>query len=361
MTGPTLVLNAGSSSIKAAIFENGVERLRAEASGIGAGTGALELAGRRDPRALPDHDAALAALLEALGQAGVAPEGLGAAGHRVVQGGEELRAPARLTPALRDRIAACIPLAPLHNPHNLAAIDALTRRAPDLPQVACFDTAFHSGLPELEYRFALPERPETAGLRRYGFHGLSYAALVHDLPRRTGAALPRRLLALHLGSGASACAILDGRSVATTMGYSTLDGLPMGSRPGSLDPGAVLELARRMGIDAAETMLNREAGLKGLSGLDGDMRTLQAAGTPAAGFAIAHFCYWTARHCGGLIAAMAGLDAIVFTGGIGEHAAAVRNDITRRLSWAGTVPVHVLPAAEEAQIARETATVLAGS
>jgi acetate kinase len=206
---------------------------------------------------------------------------LRAAGHRVVHGGRHLTAPALVTETVLAEIAAAAALAPLHNPHNLAAIRALRQRAPDLPQVACFDTAFHASNPEVALRYALPAAEEARGLRRYGFHGISYASLTRRLPALLGA-LPDRVLALHLGNGASLCAILKGRSVATTMGYSPLDGLTMGTRAGAIDGNAVLRLAERHGIDGAARILNRESGLLALGG-HSDMRALRAAGTEAGG------------------------------------------------------------------------------
>ncbi|MFW8633638.1 acetate/propionate family kinase [Cribrihabitans pelagius] len=353
-----LVVNAGSSSIKLAVFTPDLEpRLSAEASGIG-GTGQLRAGGWRQEAELATHAEAFDRLLEQLAAQGFSPGSFAAAGHRVVHGGESLTRPARVTPEVLEEITRCARLAPLHNPHNAAAIRALAALMPDLPQVACFDTAFHAENPEAALRYALPDRPETEGIRRYGFHGISYAALVRRWPELTGTALPERLLALHLGNGASLCAIREGRSAATTMGYSPLEGLTMGTRAGSVDGNAVLDLAQALGVEGARRLLNHESGLLGLSGLSSDMRALEAADTPAARFAIDHFCYWAARHAGSMIAAMEGIDAIAFTGGIGENAAAIRNDITQRLAWAGEVPARVIPAAEEQQIARDTKTLL---
>ena len=335
MGGDILVLNAGSSSLKFALFGAGLQPgLRGSVEEIG-GDGQLALDGERRPAPVADHKAALALILGELAGRGVTPGRLAAAAHRVVHGGERLTRPARVTPRLCAEIRACIPLAPLHNPHNLAAIEALAELAPELPQFAAFDTGFHADAPEVARRYALPERPETQGLIRYGFHGLSYGALTEALPRLSGLPLPRRLLAFHLGNGASACAILHGRSVATSMGYSPLDGLTMGSRVGEIGADAVLDLARRLGPDGAHALLTNDSGLKGLSGGLSDMRALLASDDPAAAFAVAHFTYWACRHAGSLIAAMQGLDAIAFTGGIGEHAAPVRAAILGGLQWAG--------------------------
>lgn len=358
--GDILVVNAGSSSIKLAVFDG---RLAPVLSGsvteIGGAGGQLRIGVGVTACAVPDHAAALRAGLAGLAARGHGLKGLRAAAHRVVHGGPGLIAPCRVTPAVLAQIAACIPLAPLHNPHNLAAMQALAAIAPNLGQYASFDTAFHASNPEVATRYALPAAETARGLRRYGFHGISYAALVAGLPGLSGQPLPHCLLALHLGNGASLCAILDGRSVATTMGYSPLDGLTMGSRAGSIDGNAVLALAEHHGIAGAARILNRESGLLGLGGAS-DMRALHAAATPEARFAIAHFCYWAVRHAGSMIAAMGGLDAIAFTGGIGEHDAKVRDEILAGLAWvASGKPVWVFPADEERQIAAEALAVMA--
>jgi acetate kinase len=352
-----LVVNAGSSSVKVALFGPDLSPgVTAQAIEIG-GAARLRLAGQETAMALPDHAAAMAALLAALAGAGHPVGGLTAAAHRVVHGGAALAAPARITPGLRGAIAACVPLAPLHNPANLAGIDALAALAPDLPQFASFDTAFHATIPEVAARYALPPEAEALGLRRYGFHGLSYAAMVAgwDGP------LPRRLLAFHLGNGASACAILEGRSVATSMGYSPLAGLTMGTRTGDIDGSAVLRLAEVHGIGGAARLLNRESGLKGLGGAS-DMRALRAAGTAEADFAIGHFAYWAVRHGGSLAAAMGGVDAIAFTGGIGENDADMRDRIAAGLRFLNPhVAIVTVAAAEERQIAAEAMATMAAS
>ena len=322
-----------------------------------------------------DHDAALGAILEGLrldvGQ-------VRAAGHRVVHGGTALTRTTRISQEVEAGIEACIPLAPLHNPHNLAGIRALARIAPALPQFATFDTAFHAGIPEVAARYAIPESEAAKGIRRYGFHGTSYAALVRSLPDLSGEALPRRLLAFHLGNGASICAIRDGHSVATTMGYSPVSGLTMGTRPGDIDANAVLRLADDHGIDGARKLLNHESGLLGLSCRTSDMAALEADAGKAARFAVGHFCYWARRYAGSLIAAMEGLDAIAFTGGIGENSGRVRAEIMEGLGWLGLemdspanargatrlhtegskVSAWIVPAEEERQIAREALALL---
>ncbi|MEO1331704.1 MAG: acetate kinase, partial [Pseudomonadota bacterium] len=246
-------------------------------------------------------DEVIAVLLAMLGEAGARPA---AAAHRVVHGGPDLTQPVVLTPASRAAIEAAVPLAPLHNPPALAVIDALAAAMPGLVQVACFDTAFHATNPAVATRYALPDTDETAGLRRYGFHGISYQGLVARLPALAGA-LPGRVLACHLGNGASLCAIREGRSVATTMGYSPLAGLTMGTRSGDIDANAALILAERVGIERARRILNHESGLLGLGGAS-DMRALEASDDPAAAFALEHFAYWAVRHAGSMIAAMGG-------------------------------------------------------
>lgn len=367
MTGTQiLVINAGSSSIKAALFDDDLRQtLRIEASGIGqkgevAISGGPGNAGTSQKRAdLPTHAAALQAILKALEAAGIGAGDLRAAAHRVVHGGEGMTASARITPQVHAAIAAAAPLAPLHNPHNLAAIDALSALMPGLAQFASFDTAFHTTNPEVARRYALPQMPQTEGLQRYGFHGTSYAALVQGFAAATGQALPRRLLAMHLGNGASLCAILQGRSVATTMGFSPLGGLTMGTRAGNIDAGAVLHLAQTAGLKDAHDILHHRSGLFGLSGgLSSDMRTLAASDTKASRFARDHFCYWITRQAGSMIAAMQGLDGIAFTGGIGENDADIRTRILSGLAWAGDVPHWVIAAAEEQQIARDAAALL---
>lgn len=370
-TDPILVLNAGSSSIKAAVFAPDLRQiLTATADGIATpGQGSLSCGPVSETADLPDHVTALTAVLTALAGQGCALQDFAAAGHRVVHGGATLTAPARVDNDVLAQIRACIPLAPLHNPHHLAGINALARLAPDLPQCVSFDTAFHATNPDVATNYALPPEYGARGLRRYGFHGLSYAALCSSLPQISGAPLPRRLLACHLGNGASLCAIVDGRSVATTMGYSPLEGLTMGSRSGSMDPNAVLALASELGIDGAAHLLNFNAGLKGMSDGVSDMRALLADPSPRAAFAVDHFVYWVQRHAGSMIAAMQGVDTIAFTGGIGEHAGVVRDRILTGLGWTGlqmggTLPaLHAygsplqawaVPAQEERQIAADT-------
>ena len=368
-----LVLNAGSSSIKFALFTKSLDlRMSGLAAEIGI-AGFLEIGGIRTAMPLADHRVALRAILDALEQAGVSLTHLDAAAHRVVHGGTHLTEPVRITPEVLAEIAACSPLAPLHNPHNLAAIETLHELAPNLPQFASFDTSFHATNPKVATRYAIPRMMETKGIRRYGFHGLSYASLVRTLPDISAAALPERLLAFHLGNGASLCAIRDGKSVATTMGYSPLDGLTMGTRSGGIDANAVLRLVEENGLERTKEILNHESGLLGLSGGKSDMRKLMLDPSAESAFAVEHFCYWSLRHAGSLIAAIEGLDAIAFTGGIGENAVGVRARILRGLEWLGVrvdpeanhrggprlhsddsrVSIWIVPAEEERMIAQD--------
>ena len=344
-----LVVNAGSSSIKIELFDEAdlASVLTGAVSEIG-GAGTLKVGDTSQAVTTSDHADALDILLTGLEMQGHPVHRLTAAAHRIVHGGEALVAPVRLTPEVLDQIAACIPLAPLHNPHNLAAIRALSLRVPDLPQYGSFDTAFHATNPEVATAYALPSEIRARGIRRYGFHGLSYASMVEWF----GQALPDRLLALHLGNGASLCAIKAGQSVATSMGYSPLDGLTMGTRTGAIDGMAVLRLAQDYSLDVTSRMLNRDSGLKALGGTN-DMAELLERTDEGAAFAVDHFCYWAARHAGSAIVAMGGLDAIAFTGGIGENAARVRARIAEHLRFLGEVPTHIVPADEERQIARD--------
>lgn len=360
------------------MFSNELEPLlKASASDIGQDS-SLRVGDKTRAIALPDHEQALRALLKALDKSGHPLDSFAVAGHRVVHGGETLTAPARVNDAIRAEIAANSPLAPLHNPHNLAAIDALSKLAPDLPQSVSFDTAFHTTNPGVATQYALPATVRARGIRRYGFHGLSFASLVDRLPEISESALPHRLLALHLGNGASLCAIVGGRSVATTMGYSPLDGLTMGTRCGGIDPAAVLRLAQEDGIDETQHMLTYDSGLKGLSGGQSDMRSLLADPGRDATFAVDHFTYWTRRHIGSMVAAMGGVDALAFTGGIGENAAMVRERIMDGLEWLGLqydldansthaprlhirgsrVGAWIVPAQEEKRIAADALRVL---
>lgn len=337
-----LVVNAGSSSLKLAVFDTGlaqVAQVRAERIGTGGTATHLQ------------------ALQQGLAEMALTPAQLAGAAHRVVHGGRDLTNTMRITPTVLDGIRACIPLAPLHNPANLTGIEALASLAPGLPQYASFDTGFHATNSDVATRYALPTEAEGLGLRRYGFHGISYASLVRNL--RALGNVPKRVLALHLGNGASLCAILNGQSVATTMGYSPVSGLTMGTRSGDMDANAVLKLAEVLGVDVAAQMLNRASGLLGLGGV-ADMRALHEARTPEARFAVDHFVYWAIRHAGSMIASMGGVDLLAFTGGIGENDTLVRDRITQGLAWAGAPRAVVVPAEEEKQIALDALALKAG-
>jgi acetate kinase len=388
MTKHILVLNAGSSSLKFAAFTaaSGAPALdlRGQLSGIGQGETKLavtDVRGSRVPwgeaKRLATHADAMQLLIDRLSIAQSPGEWLGA-GHRIVHGGTRFSAPVTISDDILKELAALIPLAPLHQPHNLAPIEALQTLLPHLPQVACFDTAFHASQPEMAVRFALPEKYWQAGLRRYGFHGLSYEAILHALPRIAGS-IPKRLVVAHLGNGASMAAILDGTCVATTMGFSTLDGLVMGTRPGTTDPGVLLHLLRDgMTREGLERLLYHESGVKGVSGLSADMKTLLESTDPKAKLAIDLYCYRIARELGSLAAALGGLDALVFTGGVGENAAAIRARVGRDAHWLGLrldedanrnggpcisaagspVTAWIVPTDEELTIARHTQRLL---
>jgi acetate kinase len=296
------------------------------------------------------HETAFAAVLDWLGQqAGVQ---VVAVGHRVVHGGREFSAPVRIDDAAIAAIEALVPLAPLHQPHNLLGIRAARRHFAGVPQVACFDTAFHHGQPTLNQRFALPAALFERGIRRYGFHGLSYESIARQLP--PGGA---RTVVAHLGHGASLCAMQDGRSIATTMSFSPLDGLPMGTRCGRLDAAVVLFLIEHEHMDSAAVtrLLTRESGLLGLSGLSAEMRELLASDAPGAQLAVDYFVEHVRREIGSMAAALQGIDRLVFTGGIGENAATLRSRIVEGLAWIGGPPeVLVLKTNEEAVIAEHT-------
>ncbi|AWN51038.1 acetate/propionate family kinase [Methylobacterium sp. 17Sr1-1] len=393
-----LVLNAGSSSLKFQVFgaddfeagaAGGPHRLyRGRVEGLG-GTprfivrdrdGALVADERPDGHAF-GHEAALLHVAAWL-RAHRGGHRLAAVGHRVVHGGIAYDAPVQVDDAVVRALERLVPLAPLHQPHNLEPIRIVRRRFPDLPQVACFDTAFHRGQPEVAQLFALPAEVTARGVRRYGFHGLSYAFIASALPKHAPALAEGRTVVAHLGSGASLCALHRGCSVATTMGFSALDGLPMGTRCGSLDAGVVFFLLREMRLepDEAERMLYTRSGLLGVSGLSNDMRTLRAHAATDSGAreAINLFVYRIGRELGSLVAALGGIDGLVFTGGIGENDAATRAEVLRGAAWAGFrldeakndaggplitrgpgPQAFVIPTDEEAMIARGMRAVLA--
>jgi acetate kinase len=303
-----------------------------------------------------------------------------AVGHRVVHGGPDYDRPVLIDEDVLMRLERYISLAPLHQPHNLAPIRSISARFPDLPQVACFDTAFHRSHSALADHFAIPQNLHAEGIRRYGFHGLSYEYIAKTLPSVAPDLASKRIIVAHLGSGASMCAINEGRSVESTLGFTALDGLPMGTRCGQIDPGVLLYLISDKGMAPSDVQdfLYRDCGLKGLSGISNDMRDLEQSEDPRAGFAIDYFVYRLGLYAGMLAAALQGLDAFVFTAGIGENSASVRARIAEKLAWLGVsldaaananhaplisrpescVPVYVVPTDEEQMIARHTVSLL---
>ena len=338
------VINAGSSSLKFSFYEGERRLLTGQVDGLGVRPSASATGPDGAAITPPDLGAAppatpsevLPAVLpwarERLGS-----RRLAAVGHRVVHGGMRYSRPARVTPELLAELEALVPLAPLHEPHNLAPIRMAATLNPDLPQVACFDTAFHRTAPEVAQAFALPYALYEEGVRRYGFHGLSYEYIASVLPKEAPEIADGRVVVLHLGNGCSACALKARTSVATTMGFTALDGLPMGTRCGALDPGVVLHLIQQKGMaaEALVDLLYRRSGMLGLSGVSSDFRELLASEEPRARFALAVFYYRAASEIGSLAAALGGLDGIVFTAGIGENAAAVRAAICAACGWLG--------------------------
>ncbi|WP_237214112.1 acetate/propionate family kinase [Falsiroseomonas oryziterrae] len=381
------VVNAGSSSLKFSIYQGDACLLNGQVDGIGvrpaakAKTGAGEALPPPDLSAVPPTTPAeaLVALMPWL-QDWLAGRRLAAIGHRVVHGGPNHAAPQRVTAALLDELAAFVPLAPLHQPHNLSPIRATMERNPSLPQVACFDTGFHRTIPEVAQVFALPWEMAERGIRRYGFHGLSYEYIASVLPQAAPEIAGGRVVVAHLGNGASLCAMKAGRSMATTMGFSALDGLPMGTRCGQLDPAVVLHLMTAEGMDAkaVEALLYRKSGMLGLSGVSSDFRDLLASDVPRARFAIEVFVHQVARNVASLAAALGGLDGLVFTAGVGENAAAIRQAVCEACGWMGVeldhaanaargpritaagsrVAGYVIPTDENLMIARHTRAVL---
>jgi len=381
-----LVVNAGSSSLKFQLFDvvNGAprRRIRGQMDGIGvhprlratdAAGATLVDAEQSATRVLdlPTAIEATRAWFQTLGGLEI-----DAIGHRVVHGGPDFDRPVLIDAGVLDRLERLAPLAPLHQPNNLAPIRLAMEIAPGVPQVACFDTAFHRGREAFADCYAIPRALYDEGIRRYGFHGLSYEYVADRLPEVAPEIAGGRVVAAHLGSGASMCAMLAGRSLESTMGFTALDGVPMGTRSGQLDPGVVLHLIEEKGMSAAEVtrLLYHDAGLKGLSGVSNDMRVLLASEAPGAALAIEHFAWRCGLHAGGLAAALGGLDAFVFTAGIGENAPAIRARIAERLRWLGAeldpeaneagaavistpssrVALLVVPTDEELMIARHT-------
>jgi acetate kinase len=349
-TTAILVVNAGSSSVKFSLFAADAAGLalllRGQIEGLytrprfaardAAGATLAERSWGEGQRL--GHDGALDLLFDFLGQQHGLPP-LEAVGHRVVHGGADFAQPVRVDPQVLSRLEQYVPLAPLHQPHNLAPIRRLLERSPQLPQVACFDTAFHRTNAALAQRFGLPYAMFDEGVRRYGFHGLSYEYIATVLPRYSARAAAGRTIVLHLGNGASMCALEAGRSVASSMGFTAVEGLMMGTRTGSLDPGVLLYLMDQRGMDARaiERLLYHESGLLGVSGISSDMRTLLASDAPRARLAIDLYCYRIRRELGSLAAALGGLDALVFTGGIGENAAPIRARVLDDAAWLGVL------------------------
>ncbi len=385
-----LTLNAGSSSLKASLFEIGGAgprlALKAEVAGVGAAPRftACDPSGRVvDERAWTDAGPAFEALLDnviAWAESHLGAAALAAVGHRVVHGGQDHVRPERVTPDLLTALDRLVPLAPLHQPHNLAPIRAIAAARPALPQVACFDTAFHATLPPVATWFALPRAYGEAGVRRYGFHGLSYEFIARRLAEVAPDLAAGRVIAAHLGAGSSLCALRGSRSVDTTMGFTALDGLVMGTRCGDLDPGVVLYMQRENHLtpDEVEEVLYQRSGLLGVSGISGDMRALLASDDPHAGEALELYVYRIAREAGALASSLGGVDGLVFTAGVGEHAPAIRARVCARLAWLGValdepanaggaavisapqsrVVVRVIPTDEEMTIARHALEVL---
>ena len=392
MADAIAVLNAGSSSLKFSLYADRSGELGLVARGQAEAlfTSPKFIAKDGDGNVVDQkawgaghalgHEGALDYLVGIL-RAHYSDHRLAAVGHRVVHGGLEYARPTRVDAGVVAALEKYVPLAPLHQPHNLAPIRLLLARDPKLPQVACFDTAFHRAQPEVAQAFALPRRITERGVQRYGFHGLSYEYIAQALPRFDARAASGRTVVLHLGNGASMCAIDKGRSMASTMGFTAADGLPMGTRCGNLDPGVVLYMLNELHMDARaiERVIYQESGLLGVSGVSSDMRTLQESPDPRAKAAIDLFAYRIGRELGSLSAALSGVDAIVFTAGIGENSRNLRERVCKDAAWLGVeldatandsggpristagsrVSAWVVPTNEELMIARHTRRVLA--
>jgi acetate kinase len=388
-----LVVNAGSSSVKFQVFERSERQrlkrlIKGQMDGVGslprlrahAADGALLI----DQKFAPEKVADLPMAMQTAGAwlretQSIAPV---AVGHRVVHGGPKYDQPVLIDDQVLQELEAFSPLAPLHQPNNLAPIRTIRARFPQLPQVACFDTAFHRGHSTVADHFGIPEHFYGEGVRRYGFHGLSYEYVAGRLREVAPEIAAKRVIVAHLGSGASMCALSDGRSIESTMGFTALDGLPMGTRPGQIDPGVLLYLIQQKGMEpaAVESLLYRESGLKGLSGISNDMRELEASTDPRAKLAIDYFVYRIRLHAGMLAAALGGLNAFIFTAGIGENSVSLRARVAETLRWLGgeldptanaaaklristpasRIALHVVPTDEEMMIARHTLGIIAG-
>ncbi|MBD3786843.1 MAG: acetate/propionate family kinase [Sphingomonadales bacterium] len=389
MTRAILTLNSGSSSLKLGLFTEALETMAlAHVDRIGRREAAMKIRDAHGadlpmpPHAPADFNTNAAALRTALEVFAQDFPGLEvvAVGHRIVHGGKSHAAPVRLTEELMKDLARLAAFAPLHQPHNLAGVRAAVETFPGVPNIACFDTAFHRGHPFVADAYALPRAYYERGIRRYGFHGLSYEFIAGELAQSAPALHAGRVVVAHLGSGASMCAIQGGRSMDSTMGFSAIDGLPMGTRTGQLDPGVLLYLMDEEGLDSAaiSDLLYKDSGLLGLSGISNDMRTLEGSAAPEAEEAIAYFTYRIRREIGAMAAAMGGIDGLVFCGGIGENSARVRARVCEGLGWlgvgidpqanlahareigTGAVRVMVIQTNEEIVIARAAAAVLQG-
>ncbi len=393
MPDAILALNAGSSSIKFTLFEiDGARAQKSIAKGELEGIGTAPhftardatgtVIGERRWSQATDHEALLSALLEWV-DAHLGPDTLVAVGHRVVHGGQDYTRPVLLDERVLTGLAGLTPLAPLHQPHSLSPVRAIMAVRPGLPQVACFDTGFHHTLPAVATRFALPRAYEAEGVRRYGFHGLSYEYIAGALRDVAPDLAAGKVIVAHLGNGASLCALSNGHSIDTTMGFTALDGLMMGTRCGTIDPGVILYMLQEKGISPAgiEDILYKRSGLLGVSGISSDMRALLGKNDDHAKEAIELFVFRIAREAAALAGSLGGLDGIVFTAGIGEHAAEIRAAVCERLAWLGVVAdtnanarhasristrdsrveVRVIPTDEEAMIMRHTLEVLRGN
>ena len=390
MTELLLVLNAGSSSLKFAVFETAGEpwpvRARGQVEGIGTaprmsasdGSGA-EIPTHATPSSIRDARAALTHVADWLRSSFGGGRVVGV-GHRVVHGGARYAGPVRVTPEVMAALRELVPLAPLHQPYNLAAIEAVTERLPAVPQVACFDTSFHRGQSELAELVPLPEDIRRRGVQRYGFHGLSYEYIASVLPQVAPSIARGRVIVAHLGSGASLCALREGKSVECTFGFTALDGLCMGTRPGALDPGVVLYLFQELELKPkdVEAILYKKSGLLGISGASNDMRDLLKSSEPKAKLAVDYFIYQAAKQAGALAAVLGGIDGLVFTAGIGENSVEIRERLAKACAWLGIeldpdanagnatrissakseVSAWRIPTNEELMIARHTGQVL---
>ena len=392
--GTFLIVNAGSSSVKFQVFTSGssgelVRKIKGQMDGIGTRprlrASGPDINGTVDREYERDGVPSVPVALQTAGawlrdELGIHPT---AVGHRVVHGGPDFDGPVVIDAQILDKLERYASLAPLHQPHNLAAIRSILARSPHLPQVACYDTAFHRSHSAIADRYAIPERFYAEGVRRYGFHGLSYEYVASRLLDVAPEIASKRVIVAHLGSGASMCALAEGRSIESTMGFTALDGLPMGTRPGQLDPGVVLYLIGEKGMSAAavQDLCYRECGLKALSGISNDVRELETSTDPRAELALEYFCHRVALYSGMLAAALEGADAFVFTAGIAENSAGVRARIVAKLAWLGAVldppanaahapmisrrdsrlALYVVPTDEELMIARHTLALLSSS